>query len=464
MLACIFGRAGKTASVTDAGNDSAADDADNIRWDLINPLMKRDGGKKYYRAAKARLLKEGVTRIFQMGDCVTTKTPTSAIWVGHITHFFEVLTDSGKRGTSADSFRVVVRWFYDPKDCPQDEIDRAVNAGMIRGPLSTELFFSDHVDTEGNPLECVIGKAFIRGTKQGFSETKNNPPRDYWKDSDKFFLCRAYYASSDDHPPRPIRKLEQGELAYLLQNPCTEDLYNKSLLFRRHGHKINKDLDGNPMYHKHKPVAVKKETRIAETTTDKQKVKEKKQKVKKDITEIRPMYKCRCCPERNGNGRAKAKRKSSAAGAYEEGERFEDAAVRSKRPRLANDAVEQGNVNANANGSANGDINIGSPSHRVEDLEYEPMNNENGNGNDYNGTVPMANGLGLDIDAANAGGEGDGGVKDEDDLEELPYTPPRLVGTPESAEVEGDVSIAEAPAEDTAPGYAYAEKWGKWTG
>lgn len=440
MLACIFGRTGKSATAASSSkrgggsdsDDSAADDAENIRWELINPIGTA-GGKRAYRAARARLVKESATRIFQVGDCITAKSNTKDVWVGHIVSFFEVSTDKyGKSVSTADSYRVVVRWFYDPNDCDGDDLDMAVNSNAIKDPLNNEIFFSDYVATEGDPLECILGRAIVRGTKQGLASTKTNPPKDFWKDSDKFYLCRAYYSTSHDgRAPKPIRRLEKGELAYLLQNPCKDDLYNKSLLFRRHGHEVKEDRDGNVMYGKHKPIAVKKENEIVYTPNGSKK-KEVKKKPKKDNTEIRPMYICKCDPEWNGRALVKAKRKNTSTADANGGE-IEAEAGPSKRPRVGNSPIANG-MTGNA---PDMDTHAGSPSQVVEDMDCEPMNMNKDNG----------------VSTPNGRGEQD--VKDEDDLEELPYTPPRLVDNNYNIN-DDQVAAVEAPVENTAPGYAYA--------
>ncbi len=284
MLACVFGQVGKQAT---SANSKREKYGARVTWELFGRTASKSG-KKYCKAARARLLNENAQRVFQVGDCVLVsgqgQGDDTEKWAGQVISFFEVLTDSGTEGKDASCYRVVLRWLYRPKDVMDKELELAEE--YIKTPLHYEMFMSDAIETEGCPIECIIGRCYVRPTVKSIKSAKASPPSGYWKEVDEFILVRSFYGSSE-HYPRPLRKLEVGELAYLCRNPTSADQYNESLLFRRHGHKVM-DVDDDDSQASKNIRPDNSGSGISSSSAP-------RKKPKRENMEIRPMYRCPCC-------------------------------------------------------------------------------------------------------------------------------------------------------------------------
>lgn len=291
MMACIFGKSGRYAT----SSGSKFGHKKDIKWDLVGKCVERNE-KKFRTQARARLISEQATRTFQIGDCVMLKFKQgedgdkdkeddedssedendSNVCLAQILRFYEILKQDGTaEGENADTYFIEIKWLYRPQDVTSKELR---DAGL-KSPLKDEHYFSDHVDSA--PIESIIGKAHLRQTRKGIEACYNDPPKDFWEGTDKSYLCRYFYASSDadDHPKR-MRKLESRELAFLLQNPTRKDLFEQGQLFRRNGPALKVDENNQPLMYKHIPITEDPAERI---------------KKKKKTAQHRKVFKCSCC-------------------------------------------------------------------------------------------------------------------------------------------------------------------------
>lgn len=184
----------------------------SIQW-LFEGEPEEADGLVYYTRIRARFPTGSSTRIFRIGECVRIDAgDPNQEWIGQIVELYD-------RGPSKDpeKFRncVVLRWMYHPHDIP------FWNPNERNG-----MYFSDHVDL--NPVEVISGRAFlfddkehVRGLQKKLSEKQRIA--NIWPD-DKIVLVQYYYQTGTKNPP-PIRRLEEGELDYLLNNPTAEPMY-----------------------------------------------------------------------------------------------------------------------------------------------------------------------------------------------------------------------------------------------
>lgn len=232
MLSAVFRHTSRAPALPPGMSD-----ASNIRWTFVGK-GREQRGRMFYNAARVRLIDQEATRIFQVGDCVFVGTEGSnEKWVAHIVKFMDLLGEDGERSTDAECMRVILRWFYKPKD-----IHEKTSLSNIKEPEPNELYWSDHVEIKGNPVECIEGRAFVRKHRKDVLAVRANPPPAFWP-GDRFYLCRYYYGTDEPDPP-PLRAFGEHELAYLLQNPSAEELFRSAMLYQRRGHKLKHDDDG----------------------------------------------------------------------------------------------------------------------------------------------------------------------------------------------------------------------------
>lgn len=187
-----------------------------VNWELCG-IGEEEGDFVYYREAKVSWDPDGSTRYssrrFKLGDTVFLAVESGKPFVGQILEFY--LT---KKVEPAEK-RITLRWLYYPED-----LDGDVDLTKIPAPTVDEMYFSDHVDLNGNPIEVIDGRAFLYETQEQVVARKDGQkPRGYW-DGDLFLLVRTFYGSQEPEP-RPLCPLDPGELKSIIEGPTTDELY-----------------------------------------------------------------------------------------------------------------------------------------------------------------------------------------------------------------------------------------------
>lgn len=255
----------------------------------------------FYKQAHAIWLDGRKPRVYQIGDCVMLRAKkvsvsdaaaavsssggvgededaregeecSEVIVVGQILQF---MRQHGEDATSAGgTSNATMRLFYRPENVTDEEREKC---GM--GPaLPEEHYLSDQVETI--PIESVIGLARLRQSKVERDECIFNPPGNFRKTTDNGFVCRSFYASSDpDEAPKRMRNLLVDELAYLLQNPTLQALFDEGEDFIMRCPPLRTDGDNKPIMFKYHPVRPDSE-RIRKRMCPRQ---------------GRKVFRCRCC-------------------------------------------------------------------------------------------------------------------------------------------------------------------------
>eukprot|EP00171_Calliarthron_tuberculosum_P001571 IDg1571t1 len=215
-------------------------DFNNVHWSFLGQPRpcEKNAGRVYYSMAKVRSITGGVERTYKLGDCVFVNVEEgSEPWVGQVVDFFskgkdpqdddelQVVHDT----TIAIRMFVVLRWFYNPKDVEPDT-KRSLPPCM-REAVVNELYFSDHIEYQGNPLEVIEGRAFPFQTQRELEYARAHHPSGFWE-GDRMNIVRHYYGTSSGIPP-PMRELERGELEYLMKNHTTSEMYRVAKTARR---------------------------------------------------------------------------------------------------------------------------------------------------------------------------------------------------------------------------------------
>lgn len=215
-------------------------DFQNVVWKFVGEQRSFDKNtdRYYFNDVKVCNNKTGHERRYTVGDCVYVNTDEeNNSWVGQIVDFFcngsppkdddevQVVHDS----TTASRMFVVFRWLYNPLEIDRDST-RALPT-PVQTPLKRELYFSDHIDYDGNPVEVIEGRAFMFQTQRELNRAVQVHP-EHFCIGDIFRLVRYYYGSNSGIPP-PIRELEIGELVYLINNPTTSVMYKVAKQTRR---------------------------------------------------------------------------------------------------------------------------------------------------------------------------------------------------------------------------------------
>ncbi len=224
-------------------------DIANITWAFVGrPYSMRDNNH-YYTSATVSC-RDGTSRLFTLGDCVYVDAGDDSgnSWICQIVEMysngpppddsdddFQVVHDS----TASTRMRTVLRWLYHPNDIMEET--RASMRPEFKVLDASELYFSDHLEFEGNALEVIDGRAFLFETvdemkrfKRSVEDTDDTSETGYWA-GDKLHVVRYYYGTQASNPP-PVRELEKGELKFLLENPRTDPMYKRSRTIRRGGY------------------------------------------------------------------------------------------------------------------------------------------------------------------------------------------------------------------------------------
>ncbi len=180
-----------------------------LDWELSGKIEK-SGAQTHYRRAIATD-EDGTKETYNIGDCAYMRgAREDEWWVGVILDLYE---DSEKKGE--ERLRVILRWFYD--EVYLDPKTKR-HIGVPKSCLENELFFADDVSYGENNLTYLLGKAYLYQDKEEFL-------KNFEKD-DSCYLVRCFYSPFLKHRPR-LRLLETGELKFLLNNPTTEEMYNR---------------------------------------------------------------------------------------------------------------------------------------------------------------------------------------------------------------------------------------------
>ena len=224
-------------------------DIANITWSFRGRHYNVREDQYYYYQAQVSC-RDGTNRIFNVGDCVYVDAgdDTGNSWICQIVEMyrignqideddddFQIVHDS----TASNRMRTVLRWLYHPHDIMQ-----ATRAGLrpeFTKLHDAELYFSDHIEFDGNALEVIDGRAFLfqsvdelKRFSKANVDSDDTSDRGFWN-GDKVHLVRYFYGTQASNPP-PVRELEKNELKYLLEHPTTDAMYKRSRTARRGGY------------------------------------------------------------------------------------------------------------------------------------------------------------------------------------------------------------------------------------
>lgn len=182
-----------------------------LEWKLSGRI-ERSGAQTHYRRAIATD-EDGDTETFKIGDCAYMRGGgEDEWWVGVI---LDLYYDAEAEKKGDEPQRAILRWFYD-ESYLDPNTKRFI--GVPRSCLENELFFADDVSYSDNDLNVLVGKAFMFQDKDEFLRN--------YKEDDSCYLVRCFYSPTPKKSPR-LRVLEKGELKFLLNNPSTEEMYNR---------------------------------------------------------------------------------------------------------------------------------------------------------------------------------------------------------------------------------------------
>lgn len=177
-------------------------------WELQG-RSERSGKETHYRYACCTDAAKKQVK-YTIGECAYMISEEGEIWVGMIVDFFNDPSETGNA-----RLRVVLRWFYGKQHIPSNTV---IDKDVPECIGENELYFADDIDFGDNPLEVVVGKANVYQDLDEFEvESEKN---------DYCYLVRGFYKPRPIKMPR-LRALEEGELAFLLNNPGHEEMYNR---------------------------------------------------------------------------------------------------------------------------------------------------------------------------------------------------------------------------------------------
>ncbi len=160
------------------------------------------------------------TTTFRVGDVVYIDGE-GGNWVAHIVELYDSRLPS-EISVVSDSqawhhFKVTLRWLY-----RWEELDPASRRAWIamHQPLDNEVYFSDNVETTGNAVECIVSHARVVATVSELNKVEGA------------HICRCFYGYRAGNPP-PLRELDKGELAALIESPSIADLFREGRRFLR---------------------------------------------------------------------------------------------------------------------------------------------------------------------------------------------------------------------------------------
>ncbi len=180
--------------------------------------------------------KDGSERTFHVGDCVVIESEVEGFpWIAQVVELYEIgyAQDDDEIQFVGEDMKLAqarmqctLRWFYYACDKSLKESQRFNK--HLPGPVKDEMYFSDHVEVDGNNVVDVIeGLAHMCSSRATMRAMKRDKPRNFC-DGDEIRIVRCFYGYGKENPA-PIRELDTGELSFLLSNPSTkQNMYNSS--------------------------------------------------------------------------------------------------------------------------------------------------------------------------------------------------------------------------------------------
>lgn len=168
-------------------------------WSWVGAGIGKDL-KTYYQSVMVEE-KDGSERTFHVGDCVVIESEVEGFpWIAQVVELYEIgyAQDDDEIQFVGEDMKLAqarmqctLRWFYYACDKSLKESQRFNK--HLPGPVKDEMYFSDHVEVDGNNVVDVIeGLAHMCSSRATMRAMKRDKPRNFC-DGDEIRIVRCFY-------------------------------------------------------------------------------------------------------------------------------------------------------------------------------------------------------------------------------------------------------------------------------